>query len=127
MVDSALVSGSWGLRRQMTKQLPEVPRESASIEETALQGGSFHTHLSGTGCDESLTCYVEPAKFQISHRGNTVGLLESDLQRSCTDTKLFAQLVELNRLLSRRFENVPNSGQETISCVKLIMLRRSQR
>nr|WP_231936243.1 hypothetical protein [Bythopirellula polymerisocia] len=64
MVDSAVESGSWSLRGQRTKQLPEVPRESASIEETAFQGGSFYTHLSGTGCHEALTCCVEPANCE---------------------------------------------------------------
>ncbi len=113
IVDTASVSGSWSLRRKMTKQLFEVFCESASIEETAFQGCLFDTHIIRTRCEEAFTNCVESAKFEVSHRGNSVGLLESDLQRSSTDAKFLAQLVELNRLSPRLFENVPHSGQET--------------
>ena len=95
----------------MTKQLPEVLCESASIEETTFQGGSLDTHILGTRCEEAFTRRVKPPKFEVSHRGNSVGLLESDLQGSCTDAKFLAQLVEMNRLSPRLFENVPHAGQ----------------
>ena len=112
-VDTAFVLGSWSLRRKMAKQLLEILCESASIEETIFQGCSLHTHIFCTRCEEAFTRRVKSAKFEVSHRGNPKGLLESDLQRSSTDAKFLAQLEELNLLSPRLFENVPHPGQQT--------------
>jgi len=97
----------------MPKQLLEVLRETAATEKTIFQSGSLYAHILCTRREEAFSRRVKSTKFEVSHRGNAVGLLESDLQRSSTNAKLLAQLEELNRLSSRLFENVPHPGKQT--------------